>query len=124
MSKNIKVSEDLIFAIGQAYYADSQRSNKLKDVKQNRQCVKVNSLDSDFFGLKDDFSNKLIGKHQALVSDVIKLSEATHCSINVKNYKNRTENEQSSQSTNKTRVDMEINGKKESKRMNEAYKGL
>ena len=58
MSKNIKVSEDLIFAIGQVYYADSQRNSKLKNVKQNRQCVKVNSLDSDFFGLKDDFSNK------------------------------------------------------------------
>ena len=29
--KNIKVSdEDLIFTISQAYYADSQRSNKLK----------------------------------------------------------------------------------------------
>ena len=29
--KNIKVSdEELIFAISQAYYADSQRSNKLK----------------------------------------------------------------------------------------------
>ena len=69
-------------------------------------------------------SSCLIEKHQTLVSDVIKLSEATHCSINVKNYKNRTENEQSSQSTNKTRVDMEITGKKESKRMNEAHKGL
>ena len=85
--KNIKVSdEDLIFAIGQASYADSQRSNKLSKVKQNRQRVGVNNVDSDFVvtnnDLKKQLSDTMPGKQNVCVAqtsdnnDVIKLLES------------------------------------------------
>lgn len=38
----------------QASYADSQRSNKLNKVKQNKQRVGVNNVDSDFVVSNDD----------------------------------------------------------------------
>ena len=52
----------MIFAIGQASYADSQRSNKLNKVKQSRQRVGVNYL---------DMSNELPKRHlsDSAVSD-------------------------------------------------------
>ena len=58
--KNIKVSdEDFIFAIGQASYADSQRSNKLNRVKRNKQRIGVNNVDSDFVVSNNDLKKQL-----------------------------------------------------------------
>ena len=110
--KNIKVSdEDLIFAIGQASYADSQRSNKLNKVKQNRQRVDINNVDSDFAVSnnnlipKKQLSEIMSGKQNVCVArtsdnnDVIKLLEAMRSDINslktevsnLKKNKNRNE---------------------------------
>ena len=71
--KNIKVfDEDLIFAIGQAPYVDSQSSNKLSKVKQNRQRVGVNNVDSDFVVTNNDlnkqFSDNMPGKQNVFVA--------------------------------------------------------
>ena len=53
--------KDLIFAIGQISYADLQRSNKWNKVKQNRQRIGVNNVDSDFVVLNTDLKKHLPG---------------------------------------------------------------
>ena len=64
--KNINVSdEDLIFAIGQASSADSQRNNKMNKTKYNRQQAGVHNIDSEFvFPSNDLSSNELSGRNK------------------------------------------------------------
>ena len=129
--KNIKVSgEDLIFAIGQASYADSQRSSKFNKVKQNRQRVGVNCVDSEFAIQKNDLPKKQLsdtmsGKQnvcaaQTSDNDVIKLLEAMRSDIaslktevsNLKKCKTRNDERESSERRNQRGGDQQEHWKK------------
>ena len=55
------------FTTGQASYANFQKSNNLNKVKQTRQRVGVNSLDSDFVLLAKYLSDKQFSDKQFIV---------------------------------------------------------